>query len=200
MDEEKVKEEGEEKEPEIRDVNATLLWLKTRTDKIVRRLDALENALNETQELRVREAMADIPETFEVKGQKLSMHHPTFFKLELIGEIVDEIAQEVRNDKELSDMPLNTTGDLIAFLLRLMAKYKSVREKVYEILQIMFDPEPDPDRANLSVDKHLVKCLDMVKVVEAFVRKSVPFYQGFRNLMTFGRRSVGPGRIGAGLL
>ena len=171
MADEERKEEGKVEE-KVEDVNAVVLWLRNEVKALNRRLEALEKAINENHELLVRDAVADIPEVFEVKGQKLELRHPSFYKLELIGEIIDEMMEIAKADKE-------------------------AREKLYEVLQVIFDPEPDPDRSNLKVDVRLVKCLDPVRVIEALVRKSVPFSRAILRLATFGRRSAGLGRTGA---
>ena len=150
-----------------------------------------------TQADAIRKAVADIPEVFTithyVKGkdgaievgriEKLSMYHPSFYKLELIASEVDALMRGVDTDSEL----LQETS-ISRFVLRLLDKTE-MRTRFYTILQIIFDPRPDPDPSDLWVDVNLLKKLNPVEVIDALIKKSTPFFFQMLQILKLGRNA-----------
>ena len=150
-----------------------------------------------TQADAIRKAVADIPEVFTIthfvkdadgkievgETEKLSMSHPSFYKLELIAAEVDALMRGVDEDTQLL-----TETSISRFVLRLLDQ-KEMRNHFYTILQIIFDPRPDPDPSDLWVDVNLLKKLNPVEVIDALIKKSTPFFFQMLQILKLGKNA-----------
>ena len=123
---------------------------------------------------QIREIMADVPDVFEVRMRdgvaiELSLHHPTFYKLELIAGEVKVIQKEIEALGDLAEVSITQ------FVLRLLAN-QTVRNRFYKIMQIAFDPLPDPDPTALSIPIEHIKLLSPTEVFDSLIKKSTPFF------------------------
>jgi len=171
---------------------------------LFQKVTALEARLNQvategtaTQADAIRKAVADIPEVFTIthyvktkdgkievgESEKLSMYHPSFYKLELIAVEVDALMHGVEDDSQL----IGETS-ISRFVLRLLEK-KAMRERFYTILQIVFDPRPDPDPADLWVPVETLKKLNPVEIIDALIKKSTPFFFQMLQILKLGKNA-----------
>src|SRR3990167_2553337 len=171
---------------------------------LFQKVTALEARVNQlategtaTQADAIRRAVADIPEVFTVthyvKGadgkvgvgetEKLSMSHPSFYKLELIAAEVDALMRGVDADTQLL-----TETSISRFVLRLLDK-QEMRNHFYTILQLIFDPRPDPDPSDLWVDVNLLKKLNPVEIIDALIKKSTPFFFQMLQILKLGKNA-----------
>lgn len=174
---------------------------------LFQKVAALESRVNQvategtmTQADAIRKAVADIPEVFiiphyeknaegeieEGEPDKISMYHPSFFKLELIASEVDALMRGIEEDRNLL-----TETSISRFVLCLLEK-KALRNHFYTILQIIFDPRPDPDPSDLWVDVKQLKKLNPVEVVDALIKKSTPFFFQMLQILKLGRNAPSP--------
>ena len=77
-------------------------------------------------------------------------------------------------------VPTLELGDLAEvsitqFVLRLLANQK-VRNRFYKIMQIAFDPLPDPDPVELTIPIEHIKLLSLTEVFDSLIKKSTPFF------------------------
>ena len=145
-----------------------------RLTSIEARVEHLSTNGTAGQSDQLREVMADVPDVFEIMPRsgeaiKLSLHHPTFYKLELIAAEVRVIQSEIEAVGDLAEVSITQ------FVLKMLANMK-VRNRFYKIMQIALDPLPDPDPADLSVPIEHVKMLSPTEVFDSIIKKSTPFF------------------------
>ena len=132
------------------------------------------NGTSEQQELS-RQVAADIPDIFEVKPrdgepQSLSLHHPSFYKLEFVADEVDAMLSLVKGDEGL----MEETG-VGNFFLRILGR-RELRDHIYKVLQIVLDSRPDPDINDLEIEVDIIKLLNPAEVIDALLKKCTPFF------------------------
>ena len=132
------------------------------------------NGTSEQQELS-RQVAADIPDIFEVKPrdgepQSLSLHHPSFYKLEFVADEVEAMLSLVKGDEGL----MEETG-VGNFFLRILGR-RELRDHIYKVLQIVVDSRPDPDINDLEIEVDIIKLLNPAEVIDALLKKCTPFF------------------------
>ena len=148
--------------------------LATRLGSLEAKIEDLSNNGAAGQSDQIRQIMADVPDVFEVRTRdgvevSLSLHHPTFYKLELIAAEVKVIQSEIEELGDLAEVSITQ------FVLRLLANQK-VRNRFFKIMQIAFDPLPDPDPVELSIPIEHIKLLSPTEVFDSLIKKSTPFF------------------------
>ena len=159
-------------EPEVSDAAKMIM---ERLTVIENRMDNISTNGTAQQQEQGREVAADIPEVFEITPRDgepvtLTLHHPSFYKLEFVADEVEAMLSLVKSDENL----MTETG-VGNFFLRILGR-RELRDHVYKVLQIVLDPLPDPDMDDLSVSVDLIKLLNPAEVIDALVRKSTPFF------------------------
>ncbi len=150
------------------------------------KVEELENQVKNLKEGGVgdqaeelRKVMADIPEVFtvhrrdgngEMEKIELSLHYPSFYKLELISTEVQALLESVQGDEDLM-----AETAIPRFIMRLLGK-QDLRDRIYKVLQIALDPFPDPDPSKLEVEMEVIKLLNPAEVIDALVKGSTPFF------------------------
>jgi len=148
--------------------------LATRLGALEAKMEDLSNNGAVGQSDQIRQIMADVPDVFEVKTREgeeisLSLHHPTFYKLELIAAEVRVVQKAIEALGDLAEVSITQ------FVLRLLADL-TVRNRFYKIMQIAFDPLPDPDPSDLSIPIEHIKLLSPTEVFDSLIKKSTPFF------------------------
>ena len=154
-------------------------FLKVKVEELEKQVTSLKEGGVGDQAEELRKVVADVPEVFTVhrRGEngemekiELSLHYPSFYKLELISTEVQALLEAVQGDEEMM-----AETAIPRFILRLLGK-DDLRERVYKVLQIALDPFPDPDPTQLSVEVDVIKLLNPAEVIEALVKGSTPFF------------------------
>ena len=145
------------------------------------------NGTTEQQELS-RKVAADIPDIFEVKPrdgepQTLSLHHPSFYKLEFVADEVEAMLSLVKGDEGL----MEETG-VGNFFLSILGR-RELRDHIYKVLQIVLDSRPDPDINDLEIEVDIIKLLNPSEVIDALLKKCTPFFVQALQIFRLGRNT-----------
>ena len=150
------------------------------------KVESIENnGTSEQQELS-RKVAADIPDVFEVKPrdgepQTLSLHHPSFYKLEFVADEVEAMLSLVKDDDGL----MEETG-VGNFFLSILGR-RELRDHIYKVLQIVLDSRPDPDINDLEIEVDIIKLLNPSEVIDALLKKCTPFFVQALQIFKLGR-------------
>jgi hypothetical protein len=156
-----------------------LSFLQVKVEELENQVKNLKQEGVGDQADQVRKVMADIPEVFTVHRRdqaggmekiELSLHYPSFYKLELIATEVQALLSSVQDDEDL----MGETA-IPRFILRLLGK-EDLRDQVYKVLQIALDPLADPNPTDLTVPIETIKLLNPAAVIDALVKGSTPFF------------------------